>query len=157
MIPPDMCQISFEATLEAAITMIDDVFSQYIDALYRVKSPQSKTLLHDEAQATLKRKHSLELALLNGHINTELQQEYIPTMNLDYALHQQSLTEDADTREVLAFAIHLEKIAEVYFHRMCENCSQAASSVLLQRLRQEQNKRLLSLEDLYELHFLTEN
>ena len=153
----DVCPITFEATLEAAIQVLDEVFSQYVEALYLVECRHATTLLHDEGEATLKRKHALELALLNGKMKSGPLAENVPSMNLDYVLHQQSLSVNSDVREVLAFSIHLEKIAVKYFHQMCEVCDRSTMLPLFRRLREEQQQRLLSLEDLYEQHFLTEN
>jgi hypothetical protein len=153
----DVCPVTFEASIEAAIQMLDQVFIQYIDALYRVEAKQAKSLLHSEGEATLKRKHLLELALLDGRLSGEVVVKNVPTMNLDYALHQQSLVASSDAREVIAFAIHIEKLAEKYFSKMCGSCVNPNTELLFNRLHQEQQQRILTLEDLYEQHFLTEN
>lgn len=152
-----VCPITFEASINSAIEMLDEVFSQYVDALYRVEKKQAKMILHDEGEATLKRKHSLEIALLNGKMASGVLSQNVPSMNLDYVLHQKSLAPDSDVREVVAFAIHLEKIAEDYFLQMCETCARSSMLPLFKQLLEEQKKRLLSLEDLYEQHFMTEN
>lgn len=157
MASTDVCPVTFEASLEAAIEMLDQVFTQYINALYRVEDKQAKSLLHSEGEATLKRKHQLELALLDGRLSGNVVAQNVQTMNLDYVLHQQSLTADADARQVIAFAIHIEKSAEHYFSQMCVNCVSSSTKSLFNRLHQSQQQRILVLEDLYEQHFLTEN
>lgn len=153
----DVCPVTFEGSIEAAIQMLDQIFIQYIDALYQVEGKQEKSLLHSEGQATLKRKHLLELALLEGRLGGQVAVKNIPTMNLDYALQQHSLTASSDARQVIAFAIHLEKLAEQYFRQMCSTCVSPQTEPLFNRLHQEQQQRALTLEDLYEQHFLTEN
>ena len=78
-------------------------------------------------------------------------------MNLNYILEQKEISPNADGRQALAFAIHLEKGAIDFYQRLMTGCEGAPMADLFHRLLADETRHLKSLEDLYEKHFMTEN
>ena len=149
---------TFEAAVEMAITMENDGFRHYLDALRKVTNKGAKEILRDAALDELAHKQQLEKALLDGHMgNGEGLAAPVPTMNLSYVLTHKELNPQSDAREALAYAIHLEKGAIEFYQRMSQGCSGAPMASLFERLLADESRHLQSLEDLYEEHFMTEN
>ena len=149
---------TFEAAIEMAISMENDGFRHYLEALRKVTNKGAKEILRDAAVDELAHKQQLEKALLNGHMGDgkELAKP-VPTMNLGYALTHKELGPDSDAREALAYAIHLEKGAIDFYQRMSQGCEGAPMGALFANLLADESRHLQSLEDLYEEHFMTEN
>ena len=149
---------TFEAAVEMAITMEEDGFRHYLDAIRKVKSKGAREILKDAAFDELEHKHELEKSLVEGNMaNSAEMTRPVPTMNLGYTLAKKELSPDSDAREALAYAIHLEKGSIDFYRRMATGCSGAPMAVLFERLLADESRHLQSLEDLYEEHFLTEN
>lgn len=149
--------LTFEAAIEKAIEMENEGFRTYIKAIRMVKNRAAKEILKDAALDELQHKQQLEKALLEGHVEGEGLEKPVPTMNLDYLVGKKDLGPDADGREALAFAIHLEKESTQFYQQMATACAGAPMAELFSRLGNDESKHLSTLEDLYEEHFLTEN
>lgn len=148
---------TIDGALEAAIQMENDGFRNYLHALRLVKNPAARMILRDVALDELEHKHQLEKALVEGQLVDHALEQPLPTMNLDYLLVKKELTADSDAREVLAYAIHLEKGALDFYQRMASGCAGAPMAALFARIANDESRHLRDLEDLYEQHFLTEN
>jgi rubrerythrin len=152
----DVCY-TFEAAIEMAVKMEDDGFRHYLDSIRKVKNKGAKEILRDAALDELEHKHQLEKALLEGQMGTSADlTRPVPTMNLTYVLVKKELTPDADSREALAYAIHLEKGSIDFYQRLSQGCSGAPMAAVFQRLLADETRHLQSLEDLYEQHFMPE-
>ena len=148
---------TFEAAIEMAVKMEEGGFRHYIDAIRKVRNKGAKEILRDAALDELEHKHQLEKALLEGNMEGESElNRPVPTMNLDYVLAQKNLESDADTRQALAYAIHLEKGSIDFYTRMSQGCAGAPMAKVFARLLADETRHLQSLEDLYEQHFLPE-
>lgn len=149
---------TFEAAVEMAVKMENDGFRHYLEVIRRVKNKAAQEILKDSALDELEHKHQLEKALLDGNMRTdEAMTRPVPTMNLDYVLNKKGLGPDPDIREVLAYAIHLEKGSLDFYQRMAQGCAGAPMASLFDRLLADESRHLEVLEDLYEQHFMKEN
>ncbi len=148
---------TFEAALEMAVKMEQDGFRHYLDALRKVKDRSARLILKDAALDELEHKFQLEKALVEGQVEGHAMDRPVPTMNLDYVLEKKELGENADARQALAYAIHLEKGSLDFYQRMAHGCSGAPMGSLFERIANDESRHLQQLEDLYEEHFLTEN
>jgi rubrerythrin len=81
----------------------------------------------------------------------------VTTMGLDYVLEKRTLHPDSDIREVMAYAIHLEKGAIDFYRKMVEGCAGAPMAGMFERLMVDEQRHIQAIEDLYEGHFLTNN
>jgi rubrerythrin len=148
---------TFEAAIEMAVKMEEGGFRHYLDAIRKVSNKGAKEILRDAALDELEHKHQLEKALLEGNMGGESElNRPVPTMNLDYVLSQEDLEPNADTRQALAYAIHLEKGSIDFYTRMSQGCAGAPMAGVFARLLADETRHLQSLEDLYEQHFLPE-
>lgn len=149
---------TYDAALEKAIEMEEEGFRNYLYAIKIVKDRQAKMILRDAAADELDHKQKLEMALLEGHnTSTEEMSQQVPTMNLDYVFEQKEISADADARQSLAYAIHLEKGAVDFYQRLLNGCEGAPMAPLFKRLLADETRHLKTLEDFYERYFLTEN
>lgn len=149
---------TYEAALEKAIEMEEEGFRNYLHAIRIVKDRAAKMILRDAAADELDHKQKLEMALLDGHNKSSAAMiKEVPTMNLDYILEQKEIGPNADGRQALAFAIHLEKGAIDFYQRLMKGCEGAPMAGLFHRLLADETRHLKTLEDLYEDHFMTEN
>ena len=149
---------TFEAAVEMAIKMEEEGFRHYLDAIRKVTKKGAKEILKEAALDELEHKCSLEKSLLEGQMaggNALAQQ--IPTMNLGYILAKKELSPNSDTREALAYAIHLEKGAIDFYKRMAQGCAGAPMGGIFAKMLADETKHLQLLEDMYEEHFMTEN
>jgi len=153
----DQVCYTFEAAIEMAITMEEEGFRHYLNAIRILKNKGAKEILKDAAIDELHHKQQLEMALLEGQISGEGMVQPVPTMNLGYVLAKKELTANSDAREALAYAIHLEKGAIDFYTRMAQGCTGAPNASLFERLLADESRHLQILEDLYEQHYLTEN
>ncbi len=154
----DQVCYTFEGALELAVKMEEEGFRNYLAAMRRVKNKAAREILKDAALDELEHKHELEKALVEGHVEGgEAMDKPVPTMNLDYILEKKELGPQADGRQALAYAIHLEKGAVDFYKRMSQGCQGAPMGKLFERLFNDESRHLRVLEDLYEEHFLTEN
>jgi rubrerythrin len=149
---------TFEAAIEMAVKMEDEGFRHYLDAIRKLSNKGAREILKDAALDELEHKHQLEKALVEGSMGTggDLSQP-VKTMNLAYVLQKKELSPNADAREALAYAIHLENGSIDFYKRMAEGCSGAPMASLFERMLADETRHLQSLEDLYEEHFMTEN
>jgi len=148
---------TFEAAIEMAVKMEDEGFRHYLAAIRKVSNKGAKEVLRDAALDELVHKHELEKALLDGSmVGDAALSRPVPTMNLDYTLAKKELTPQSDTREALAYAIHLEKGSIDFYKRMSQGCAGAPMAPVFDRLLADETRHLQSLEDLYEQHFLPE-
>ncbi len=152
----DVCY-TFEGALETAITMENEGFRNYLEAIRKVKSRSAKAILKDAALDELSHKYELEKALIDGHISEGTLYEPLPTMKLDSVIVKKELRPDSDSREALAYSIHLENEAIVFYQKMAHACAGAPMGKLMERLLADETRHLQQLEDLYEQHFMTEN
>lgn len=153
---PDVC-FTFEAALEMAVSMEEGGFRHYLAALRTCHQPATRMILKDAALDELEHKYQLEKALVAGVVDDQLFDYPVPTMDLDYLLSQETLSPDADAREALAYAIHLEKISHDFYLSMASGCAGAPMAATFTRMANDEARHLRSLEDDYETHFLTEN
>ena len=152
----DQVCYTFEAAVEMAVQMENEGFRHYLQALRRVKNKAAREVLKDAALDELDHKHQLERALVEGHVEGHTLDQPMPTMNLGYILEKKELGPDADARQALAYAIHLEKGSLDFYRRMSQGCAGAPMAVLFDRIANDESRHLQALEDLYEKHFLTE-
>ncbi|MDO3376665.1 ferritin family protein [Geoalkalibacter halelectricus] len=149
---------TYEAALEKAVQMENDGFRNYLKAMRKLKDKQARMILKDAALDELEHKHALERALVEGTIEGEHSMDRpVSTMNLDYVLHQKELSPDADARQALAYAIHLEKNAIDFYQKMMQGCEGAPMAKLFEKLHNDETRHLQELEDMYERHFMAEN
>lgn len=149
---------TFEAALEMAVRMEEEGFRHYLAALRKVKDRAAREILRDAALDELEHKYQLEKALVEGELSSEhLLDRPVPTMNLGYVLKKSELGPEADARQALAFAIHLEKESLEFYRRMNQGCAGAPMASLFEKIHNDESRHLQSLEDLYERHFLPEN
>lgn len=156
MSSPNVCY-TFEAALEMAVSMEEKGLQHYLAALRSCHRPAAQMILKDAALDELDHKYQLEKALVEGIIDDRLLDHPVPTMDLDYLLDQKTLNPDADAREALAYAIHLEKISLDFYLNMASGCAGAPMAALFTRMANDEARHLRSLEDEYEAHFMTEN
>lgn len=149
---------TLEVALEKSIKMEEIAFRNFLHAIDLVKDRQAKAILRDAAREELLHKHKLENVLLDGHDKNahELKKE-LPTMNLSYVFEQKTISADADARESLAYAIHLEKSEMEFYRALINGCEGAPMTELFQSLLADETRHLQILEDFYERYFLTEN
>lgn len=149
---------TLQTALEKSIKMEEAAFRNFLHAIDLVKDRQGKVMLRDAAREELKHKHRIENVLLDGHDKniSELKKE-LPTMNLGYVFEQKTITPDADARESLAYAIHLEKSEMAFYKAMINGCEGAPMAELFQSLLADETRHLQILEDFYERYFLAEN
>lgn len=152
----DQVCYTFEAAVEMAVQMENEGFRHYLAALRQVKNKAAREVLKDAALDELDHKHQLERALVEGQVEGHMLDQPMPTMNLDYILEKKELGPDADARQALAYAIHLEKGSLDFYRRMSQGCAGAPMAVLFERIANDESRHLQALEDLYEKHFLTE-
>jgi rubrerythrin len=149
---------TFEAAIEKAIEMEENGFRSYLRAISILKNKHAREVLRDAALDEMRHKQELEKALLLGTMEGQVRMlNRVPTMNLSYTLSQQTLDPDADVRQALAYAIHLEKEAIDFYQRMIDGCQGAPMVPVFQQLFNDETRHLQQLEDLYEDHFMTEN
>ncbi|HEU0265774.1 MAG TPA: ferritin family protein [Geobacterales bacterium] len=149
---------TFEGAIEMAITMEQESFRHYLEALRKVESKGAREILREAAADELEHKLKLEKALLEGHMAGDGSlAKPVPTMNLDYVLAKQELRPDSDVREALAFAIHLENGAIDFYKRMSSGCAGAPMGVLFDQILANETHHLQQLEDLYDRHCMPEN
>ncbi|ACM19442.1 ferritin-like domain protein [Geotalea daltonii FRC-32] len=149
---------TFEAAIEMAVTMEEEGFRHYLEAIRKVANKGAREILKDAALDELEHKHQLEKALVEGSMGSGDQlSQPVKTMNLTYVLAKKELSPNSDSREALAYAIHLENGSIDFYKRMSEGCSGAPMAALFERLLADETRHLQSLEDLYEEHFMTEN
>jgi len=153
---PDVCY-TFEGALEMAISMESDGFRNYLEAIRKVESKAAREVLKDAALDELAHKYELEKALVDGSMTAGELEKPLPTMSLSSVLAKKELRPGSDAREALAYAIHLENGAILFYKRMASACSGAPMGKLMERLVVDESRHLQQLEDLYEEHFMTEN
>lgn len=147
---------TFEAAVEMAIQMESEGFRHYLSAIRMLKNKAAREILKDAAIDEVQHKCQLEKALIEGHLDEHALAQPVPTMNLDYALEKKELSPDADARQALAYAIHLEKGSLDFYNRMAEGCKGAPMGDLFAKIGNDESRHLQVLEDLYEKHFMPE-
>ena len=147
---------TFEAAIEMAVKMEEEGFRNYLNAIRIVKNKAAKLILKDAALDELEHKFQLEKALLEGSVEGHALEKPVPTMGLDYLLEKKELGPNANGREALAYAIHLEKGSLDFYRRMVQGCAGAPMATLFENIANDETRHLQSLEDIYEEHFLTE-
>ena len=153
----DVCY-TLEVALEKSIVMEERAFRNFLHAINLIKDRQAKAILREAAKEELEHKQKLEMALLQGHEKNayDLKKE-LPLMNLSYVFEQKSISADADARESLAYAIHLEKSEIDFYRALTHGCEGAPMTELFKGLLADETRHLQILEDFYEKYFLTEN
>ena len=148
---------TLEAALEYAVEMENGIFADFLRTIQLVKNQAAKEILRDAALGKLKKKHQLEIALLEGSIEGVELHVSVPTMNIATRYGKPALHADADAREALAYAVQLVTKAVDYYKNIAKACEGAPMSDVFSRISGDQTKFLQELEDTYEEHFLTEN
>jgi rubrerythrin len=147
---------TFDAAMELAITMEEASFRHYLEAIGIVKNKNAREILRGFALDELEHKQTIERALVEGRMGDEGQMKRpVTTMGLDYILTKKALGPDSDIREVMAYAIHLEKEAVDFYRRMAEGCAGAPMAGMFERLLIDARRHIQAIEDLYEAKFLT--
>jgi rubrerythrin len=149
--------LTFDAALDKAIAMEESGFRNYLQTIRKLRNPQARDLLREVALEELEHKQRLEKALLDGALEKTALAQPVPMMDLDQFFGKKEVGPDATVREVLAFAIHLEKEAVQFYTQISQACAGAPMAGLFATLLADESRHLRSLEDLYEEHFLTEN
>jgi len=147
---------TFEAAVEMAIQMESEGFRHYLGAIRMLKNKAAREILKDAAIDELQHKFQLEKALVEGHLDEHSLEKPVPTMNLDYSLEKKELSPNADARQALAYAIHLEKGSLEFYKKMAEGCKGAPMGDLFAKIGNDETRHLQALEDLYEEHFMPE-
>ncbi len=149
---------TLEVALEKAIKMEEQAFRNFLHAIDVVQDRQGKAILREAAREELIHKQRIEMVLLEGHDKnlSELKKE-LPTMNLSYVFEQKTISADADARESLAYAIHLEKSEMEFYRALIKGCEGAPMAELFTSLLADETRHLQILEDFYERYFLAEN
>ncbi|MFH1028631.1 MAG: ferritin family protein [Pseudomonadota bacterium] len=154
----DQVCYTFDAAVEMAIKMEEEGFRTYLSAIRQLTNKGARELLRDNALDELNHKHQLEKALLDGRMEgSDVLEQTIPTMRLDYVFKKQELGPQSGVREALVYAIHLEKGAVDFYGKVSDGCAGAPMGKLFAQLHKEESRHLQALEDLYEQHFMTEN
>lgn len=149
---------TFESAMELAVKMEEESFRHYLEAIRIVKNKNAREILRGFALDELEHKHSIERALLEGRMGNEQEMKRpVTTMGLDYVLAKKVLRPDSDVREVMAYAIHLEKGAVDFYKRISEGCTGAPMAGLFETLLVDESRHIQAIEDLYEANFLTDN
>ncbi len=149
--------LTFDAALDKAIEMEEAGFRNYLQTIRKLRNPQAREMLREVALEELAHKQQLEKALLDGALEGDAAAQPVPMMNLDYFFGKKEIGPDADVREALAYAIHLEKEAVQFYRQISTGCAGAPMGGLFTTLLADESRHLRALEDLYEEHFLTEN
>jgi rubrerythrin len=149
--------LTFDAALDKAIEMEETGFRNYLHTIRKLRNPHAREMLREVALEELAHKQRLEKALLDGALEGDEDTRPVPVMNLDYFFGKKEIGPDADVREALAYAIHLEKDAVEFYRQVASVCSGAPMAGLFTALLADESRHLRALEDLYEEHFLTEN
>ncbi len=153
----DSCY-TFDAAMELAIQMEEVSFRHYLEAIRVVKNKNAREILRGFAIDELEHKHSIERALLDGRLgDAGAMQRPVPTLGLDYVLEKKVLRPDSDIRDVMAYAIHLEKEAVGFYRRIAEGCAGAPMAGIFQMLLVDEGRHIQAIEELYEANFLTDN
>lgn len=147
---------TLDVALEKALEMETDTFLTLLAAIRRVAHPGAKAILRDTAHEKLRLKTRLEEAMLDGDLTTDDLQGAAPTMNLDALFGVAQLGNDADSREALAFCIHLVSGAVSFYRDLGSACAGAPMGPVFKRLGDDQSALLQKLEDDYETHCLPE-
>ena len=71
---------TLEAALEYAVEMENGIFSDFLKTIEIVKDKAAKEILRDAALGKLKKKHQIEIALLEGSIEGVELHVSVPTM-----------------------------------------------------------------------------
>ena len=146
---------TFDAAMELAITMEEASFRHYLEAIRLVKNNNAREILRGFALDELEHKQTIERALVEGRMGDEDQMKRpVTTMGLDYVLAKKALSPDSDIREVMAYAIHMEKEAVDFYQRMSEGCAGAPMAGMFERLLVDERRHIQAIEDLYEAKFL---
>ena len=154
----DQVCYTFDAAVEMAIKMEEEGFRTYLSAIRMLTNKGARELLRDNALDELNHKHQLEKALLDGRMEgSDVLEQTIPTMRLDYVFKKQELGPQSGVREALVYAIHLEKGAVDFYGKVSDGCAGPPMGKLFAQLHKEESRHLQALEDLYEQHFMTEN
>ncbi len=149
---------TFEAAVEMAIKAENDNYQHYLEAIRTVTQRGAREILRDAALDGLRHKFQLEKALIEGFFEGSVPLSHsIPIMNLDYLLKTDNLSAKSDSREALAYAIHLEKALIDFYRGMVQGCEGAPMAGLFSTNCKEKEDQLEHLEKMYEEHFLTEN
>lgn len=149
--------LTFDAALDKAIEMEECGFRNYLQTIRKLRNPQAREMLREVALEELAHKQHLEKALLDGALEKAEAAQPVPVMNLAHFFGKKEIGPDANVREALAFAIHLEKEAVQFYRQVSEACSGAPMASLFAALLADESRHLRALENLYEEHFLTEN
>ena len=151
----DSCY-TFDAAMELAIRMEEESFRHYLQAIRMVKNKNAREILRGFAIDELEHKHGIERALLDGHMGDEREMKRpVTTMGLDYLLKKRELHPESDIREVMAYAIHLEKESVDFYRRVAEGCAGAPMAGIFQMLLADEHRHIQAIEELYEANFLT--
>lgn len=153
----DVCY-TLEAALEEALAMEERAFRNYLQAVRIVENRNAREILRGFALDELAHKHTLERALLDGRISATGGSNADPrTMGLDRILQKRELRADSDIREVMAYAVHLEKEAVEFYRRLCQGCAGAPMAGLFALLKADEERHVQAIEEMYETRFLPEN
>jgi rubrerythrin len=149
---------TFDAAMELAIKMEEESFRHYLEAIRIVKNKNAREILRGFALDELGHKQTIERAMVEGRMGDERElKRSVTTMGLDYVLVKKALSPDSDIREVMAYAIHLEKEAVDFYRRMSQGCAGAPMAGMFEKLLVDARRHIQAIEDLYEANFLTNN
>ncbi len=149
---------TFEAAMEMAISMENNGFRTYLDALHKVEDMGAREILKEAAVDELEHKHRLEKALVEGSMaDPEEMARPVTTMDLGFALVKRELSADSRAAEALIFAMHLERESIEFYERMSRGCAGAPMASLFEHLLADEKRHLQALEKMYEEHFLAED
>jgi len=150
-----MCY-TLDAALEQALEMENETFLTLLAAIRRAINHGAKAILRDTAHEKLRLKFLLEEAILDGSLTTDDLQAAAPTMDFGTLFGVKQLADHADSREALAFCIHLVQGSVSYYRELGDVCAGAPMGPIFKRLGDDQSALLRKLEDDYEIHCLPE-
>jgi hypothetical protein len=153
---PPVCY-TLDAALERAINFENQIFWSLLNSIRTVNQKGASEILKDVASDRLKYKQQLEETLLSEDFGTGEIEKIVPTMNLDKRIGLNKITRDADSRDALAYAIHLVTESVNFYEKMVKACAGAPMHSVFISLDADQTRQLQKLEDQYEEHFMTEN
>jgi len=140
-----------ETALQKAIEMEAASFETYKKAYFMAQDRVARDLLKDLALDELGHKYTLEKAFFEETVQLhDAGLNEGPSMNLTLLLQEKPLDETSTDQDVMVFAIHDEKRAVDFYHKMADQCGDAPMGKMYARLREDEQNHLARLEALYE-------
>ncbi|MCL2760654.1 MAG: ferritin family protein [Desulfuromonadales bacterium] len=149
---------TFETALEAAVEMENHEFRNYLKTIQKIKDKNAKTVLKEAARDELNHKFMLEKSLLaEAMLDDKTFGQTATTVNFSYLPPKKELSPGSTAKEVLIYAIHMEKNSVDFYERIIEGYGRSPMVGLFEILLADEKRHLQALEDVYEKYFMLEN